>query len=80
MPCPSCVRSPLTVRHCGAPQLHVAPNGHQTKTLEQASRCNLEGYGGLDYDTFGNTTAAALRAMPGGRCPYPTGDVPLVKK
>ena len=75
------------------------------------SRCNLEGYGGLDYEVYGdpnpdpdpnphpnpnpnpnpnrnpnpspnphqvygNQTAAALAAMPGGRCPLPPGDVP----
>ena len=41
-----------------------------------ASRCNLEGYDGLDYDTFGNQTRQALAAMPEGRCPYPPGDIP----
>ena len=40
------------------------------------SRCNLEGYGGVDTDTFGNRTREALAAMPGGRCPIPPGDVP----
>ena len=42
----------------------------------KASRCNLEGYGGLDYEKFGAAAKAALAAMPGGRCPYPTGDAP----
>lgn len=40
------------------------------------SRCNLEGYGGVDYEVYGNQTSAALAAMPGGRCPQPPGDVP----
>lgn len=56
--------------------VHVAPDGRLSRPLEKASRCNLEGYGGLDYDEFGNQTRAALAAMPGGRCPYPPGDVP----
>ena len=55
--------------------VHVAPDGRPSKPLELGSRCNLEGYGGLDYDTYGNQTRAALAAMPGGRCPYPPGDV-----
>ena len=40
------------------------------------SRCNLEGYGGVDYEVYGNQTFAALAAMPSGRCPQPPGDVP----
>ena len=56
--------------------IHVAPDGRMSKPLEQASRCNLEGYGGLDYTVYGNQTRDALKMMPGGRCPYPPGDVP----
>uniref|UniRef100_A0A7S3BTX1 Uncharacterized protein n=1 Tax=Haptolina ericina TaxID=156174 RepID=A0A7S3BTX1_9EUKA len=40
------------------------------------TRCNLEGYGGVDYDTYGPQIKATLAAMPDGRCPYPPGDVP----
>ena len=40
------------------------------------TRCNLEGYGGLDYETFGKQTRDALAAMPGGRCPIPPSDRP----
>lgn len=57
-------------------QIAVHPDGRPTMPLEQASRCNLEGYGGLDYGSFGNQTRDALARMPGGRCPYPPGDVP----
>jgi hypothetical protein len=56
--------------------VHVSPEGRPSKPLHEASRCNLEGYGGLDYDTFGAQVKAALAAMPGGRCPMPPGDVP----
>ena len=56
--------------------IHVAPDGRMSRPLESASRCNLEGYGGLDYETFGPQVKAALAAMPGGRCPRPPGDVP----
>ena len=57
-------------------QVAVHPDGRPTIPLQKASRCNLEGYGGLDYQTFGNATREALDAMPGGRCPYPPGDIP----
>lgn len=40
------------------------------------SRCNLEGYGGVDYETYGKQIEESLAAMPGGRCPYPPGDRP----
>ena len=56
--------------------VHVTPEGKPSRTLEQASRCNLEGYGGLDYETYGAQVKAALATMPGGRCPMPPGDVP----
>ena len=42
---------------------------------KRISRCNLEGYGGLDYTTFGEEVKASLASMPGGRCPYPPLDV-----
>ena len=50
------------------------PDG--TSNGKRISRCNLEGYGGLDYGTFGKEVSAALAAMPEGRCPYPPLDVP----
>ena len=56
--------------------VHVSPDGVPSKPLEKASRCNLEGYGGLDYDKFGPQVKAALASMPEGRCPYPPLDVP----
>jgi len=56
---------------------HVGPDGHQSIPLEQASRCNLEGYGGVDQATYGSRAKAALAAMPGGRCPYPDGVTPI---
>ena len=43
---------------------------------KRISRCNLEGYGGLDYDTYGEAVKTTLAAMPDGRCPYPPLDVP----
>ena len=43
---------------------------------KRISRCNLEGYGGLDYSTFGEQVKATLGAMPDERCPYPPLDVP----
>ena len=39
-------------------------------------RCNLEGYGGVDYQEYGTQIKGSLAAMEGGRCPYPPGDVP----
>ena len=54
----------------------MSPEGRPSKPLHLGSRCNLEGYAGLDYDVFGNATRAALAAMPEGRCPYPPGDTP----
>ncbi|KAL1519824.1 hypothetical protein AB1Y20_023330 [Prymnesium parvum] len=39
-------------------------------------RCNLEGYGGVDYETYGEQIKRSLAGMEGGRCPYPPGDVP----
>jgi hypothetical protein len=56
--------------------IHVDPDGRLSKPLENASRCNLEGYGGLDYKTFGVQVSEALAQYPGGRCPYPPGDRP----
>ena len=53
--------------------VHVEPDGRLSKPVEKASRCNLEGYGGVDYDTYGKQIEAALSAMPGGRCPVPPG-------
>ena len=56
--------------------VHVEPDGRLSKPVEKASRCNLEGYGGVDYEAYGTQVEAALAAMPGGRCPVPPGDVP----
>ena len=44
--------------------------------LANASRCNLEGYGGVDYELYGEQIRGTLGAMPLGRCPYPPLDVP----
>jgi len=43
---------------------------------KRISRCNLEGYGGLDYDVYGERVKAKLASMPEGRCPTPPGDRP----
>lgn len=40
------------------------------------SRCNIEGYGGMDSSKYGVAAKKILAQMPGGRCPYPPGDVP----
>ena len=64
----TCARAML----CG---VSVSPDGTPSMPLEKASRCNLEGYGGVDYDTFPQVTKV-LEAMPGGRCPYPPLDTP----
>lgn len=57
-------------------QYHVSEVGKPSIPLGEASRCNLEGYGGLDYEEFGPRVKAALAAMPGGRCTYPDGVTP----
>ena len=42
--------------------------------------CNIEGYGGMcSHDPSGRCKGAVdhmLSQMPGGRCPYPPGNVP----
>jgi len=43
---------------------------------KRISRCNLEGYGGLDYETFGGDVSHVLEGLPEKRCPYPPMDVP----
>ena len=65
----TCARSMLC-------DVHVEPDGRQSRPLDKASRCNLEGYGGVDYDTYGAQISAALKEMPDGRCTMPPGDVP----
>eukprot|EP00967_Tisochrysis_lutea_P059972 scaffold76531_cov31-Tisochrysis_lutea.AAC.2 len=54
---------------------HVRSDGAPSIPLESASRCNLEGYQGVDYKEFGESVKKALAAM-GGRCPYPDGVTP----
>ena len=51
-------------------ELNGRPNGRNI------SRCNLEGYGGVDWETYGPEVRGMLAQMPGGRCPYPPGDRP----
>ena len=46
--------------------MHVSVDGTPSRKPEQLSRCNLEGYGGLDYETFGPQVKAALAAMKPG--------------
>ena len=53
---------------------NTLPDGNDNG--KRISRCNLEGYGGVDYSTFGEQVKATLASMPGGRCPYPPLDVP----
>ena len=52
---------------------NTVPNGETNG--KAISRCNLEGYGGLDYEVFGDRVKEALARMPEGRCPYPPGNV-----
>ena len=66
---PKCPRAMLC-------DIHVSLDGEPSKPLDQAARCNLEGYGGVDYETFGEQIKSTLAQMPDGRCPYPPGDVP----
>ena len=51
---------------------NVDPNGRVTREI---TRCNIEGYNGLDPKWRG-ACDAMLRGMPNGRCPYPPGDRP----
>jgi len=46
------------------------PDGRITKPI---TWCNIEGYNGMS-PSFLPTTRRMLSQMPGGRCPYPTGD------
>jgi hypothetical protein len=55
---------------------HVSPDGAPSLPLERASRCNLEGYAGLDHASFGDRVKQALAGMEGGRCAYPDGVTP----
>lgn len=55
---------------------HVRSDGTPSIPLHRASRCNLEGYAGLDYATFGDRVKQALAGMEGGRCAYPDGVTP----
>jgi len=59
---------------------HVREGGELSIELERASRCNLEGYGGVNYTRHGAAIKAALAAMPDGRCPYPDGVTPNWKE
>lgn len=51
---------------------NVLKGGRETKPI---TFCNIEGYNGLDPKYLG-ATKHMLSMMPGGRCPYPPGDVP----
>eukprot|EP00908_Phaeocystis_cordata_P026022 Transcript_8499.p1 GENE.Transcript_8499~~Transcript_8499.p1 ORF type:complete len:239 (+),score=60.35 Transcript_8499:106-717(+) len=51
---------------------NVDPNGRVTREI---TRCNIEGYNGLD-PRFKPAAQHMLQGMPDGRCPYPPGDVP----
>ena len=57
---------------------NVGADGVQYGTLIDGTftRCNIEGYNGLDYEKFGNMTRQVLASFPEGRCPYPPGDRP----
>lgn len=51
---------------------NVDPLGRVTRDI---TRCNIEGYNGMD-PKFKGAAEQMLKAMPGGRCPYPPLDVP----
>ena len=51
---------------------NTRPDGIETAKI---TRCNIEGYGGMDPQ-FKAATQWMLSQMPGGRCPYPPGDRP----
>ena len=51
---------------------NVLPDGRVTKPI---TWCNIEGYNGMS-SSFLPLTKHMLSQMPGGRCPYPPGDVP----
>jgi hypothetical protein len=77
-----CIQCPLTAWHCvhcRCPRAMLCDwntlkeGGENGKRI---SRCNLEGYGGLDYETFGGDVSHVLDGLPEKRCPYPPMDVP----
>ena len=51
---------------------NTMPDGRITRPI---TWCNIEGYNGM-RPQYLPTTRAMLASMPGGRCPYPPGDVP----
>jgi len=51
---------------------NVDASGRVTREI---TRCNIEGYNGMDA-RFRGAAAAMLKTMPGGRCPYPPGTEP----
>ena len=51
---------------------NTGPDGRVGKPI---TRCNIEGYNGMD-PRYKGAAEKMLAKMPGGRCPYPPGDQP----